>query len=136
MEAFGVALGLEDGSRISDGQPVALARLTERGTAIARDRAAWLLDDATARTALALLDWAAAWDLGLPAACLEQYGQSCRIGEPPTPELPQLLRRGPARPAGPAGRHYRRARLSRPRDRNPGLTSPRAKRDRGDVPTT
>jgi hypothetical protein len=80
-------------SRIDAGQPVGPARLTERGSDTARDRAAGLLDDATARTALAVLDWANAWHLGLPAACLEQYGQGCRIGEPPTPELAQLLRR-------------------------------------------
>ena len=69
---------------------------TERGIEAARDRAAGLLDDATARTALAVLDWANAWHLGLSAARLEQYGQSCRIGEPPTPELAQLLRRSGA----------------------------------------
>lgn len=83
-------------SRIDAGQPVGPARLTERGTEAARDRAAGLLDDATARTALAVLDWANAWHLGLSAARLEQYGQSCRIGEPPTPELGQLLRRSGA----------------------------------------
>jgi hypothetical protein len=83
-------------SRISAGQPVRPARLTERGTETARHRAVGLLDDATARTALAVLDWANAWHLDLPAACLEQYGQSCRIGEPPTLELAQLLRHSAA----------------------------------------
>ena len=78
--------------RISAGQPVGPARLTERGTGMARDRAIQLLEGATARTALAVLDWAVAWYLGLPEGCLEQYGQGCPIGEPPTQELTQLLR--------------------------------------------
>ena len=79
-------------SRIRAGQPAGPARLSERGTAAARDRAAGLLEGATARTVRAVLNWAAAWQLGLPEACLEQYGQGCPIGEPPDPDLAQLLR--------------------------------------------
>ena len=67
-------------SRINAGQPVGPARLTERGSDTARDRAAGMLDDATTRTALAVLDWANAWHLGLPAACLEQYGRAAASG--------------------------------------------------------
>jgi hypothetical protein len=83
-------------SRIHAGQPVGPARLSERGKAAARDQAAGLLTGATPGTALAVLDWAGVWSLGLPETRLEQYGRGCRIGGPLTPELAQLLRRSPA----------------------------------------
>lgn len=83
-------------SRISAGQPVGPAELSERGTATAGARASQLLEGATPRLVLALLDWAEAWHLGLLEVRLEQYGQGCPIGQPPAPELAQLLRRSPA----------------------------------------
>jgi GTPase-associated protein 1, N-terminal domain type 2/GTPase-associated protein 1, middle domain/GTPase-associated protein 1, C-terminal domain len=82
--------------QIGSGGRVAAVGLTSRGTSAASERAARLLDTASAQIALAVLDWAGAWDLSLPEERLEQYGQSCLGDDPPAPELVELLRRSPA----------------------------------------
>jgi hypothetical protein len=115
-----------DGFRLADSR-----RLDEAALDEARCQAAGVLAAATPATALGVLEWAAASEVALPDAELEEYGRTRLDPGTPEPELTAIVGKSPAvlrglidrlagEPpevaeallAGPAGNHIRRSDLA------------------------
>ena len=118
-------------AHLARGEPAMPVRLTSAATGDARGRAAQVLATATPATALAVLEWAAASEVMLPEAELEEYGRARLDPGAPEPELTGMVARSPAvlrglidrlagEPpevaeavlAGPAANHIRRSDLA------------------------
>jgi hypothetical protein len=118
-------------THLARGEAAVPVRLTSAAADAARVQAAQVLEAATPATALAVLEWAAASEVALPDAELEQYGRTRLDPGTPEPELTGIVSRSPAalrglidrlagEPpevaeallAGPAGDHIRRSDLA------------------------
>ncbi len=118
-------------THLARGEAAVPVRLTSAAAEAARVQAAQVLAAATPATALAVLEWAAASEVVLPDAELEQYGRTRLDPGTPEPELTGMVGQSPAvlrglidrlagEPpevaeallAGPAGDHIRRSDLA------------------------
>ena len=118
-------------THLARGEAAVPVRLTSAAAEAARVQAAQILAAATPATALAVLEWAAASEVVLPDAELEQYGRTRLDPGTPEPELTGIVGQSPAvlrglidrlagEPpevaeallAGPAGDHIRRSDLA------------------------
>ena len=118
-------------THLARGEAAVPVRLTGAAAEAARVQAAGVLAAATLATALGVLEWAAASEVVLPDAGLEEYGRTRLDPGTPEPELTAIVGRSPAvlrglidrlagEPpevaeallAGPAGNHIRRSDLA------------------------
>src|SRR5262249_17909210 len=118
-------------AHLARGEAAVPVRLTSAAAEAARVRAAQVLGAATPATSLAVLEWAAASEVGLPDAELVAYGRTRRDPRPPEPLVLGVVGERPAvqrglidrlagEPpevaeallAGPAGAHIRRSDLA------------------------
>lgn len=83
-------------TRLARGEPAPPVQLTGRAAGEARTRAVQILGAAPPAMALTVLEWAAASELPLPDAELEEYGRTRLDVQTPEPELSNLLRLSPA----------------------------------------
>ena len=118
-------------THLARGEAAVPVRLTGAAAEAARVQAAGVLAAATPATALGVLEWAAASEVVLPDAGLEEYGRTRLDPGTPEPELTAIVGKSPAvlrglidrlagEPpevaeallAGPAGNHIRRSDLA------------------------
>jgi GTPase-associated protein 1, N-terminal domain type 2/GTPase-associated protein 1, C-terminal domain/GTPase-associated protein 1, middle domain len=82
-------------THLARGEPATPVRLTGPAAAAAQARATELLSGTTPITVLAVLDWAAASGVLMPAVELERYGRASLAPDTPEPLLTSILRRSP-----------------------------------------